>query len=282
MAELPVLAEIPDAAADRVAALPGGHWATAVSTAIDLYRDMEHDRALPDPPGPVLGLEGSPDGKRLLAAPQQYDLEAEAWLPAPPLPRGWHATAAAGDAVALELDRSRTPPADGNEERLDVAGETIWRGTRAERIGALAVHGDWIGAATEHVLVLDREGRELAQLTEQSMAVRRLAFSAGGAHLAAAATDGRVALWSTAGWRLEKLLHHGEDVHGLALDPDHPRLATGGNDGRVVLWGLDGERLGSTEIGSGIADLAFTADGAQLLVARDAPATGVVVLGIPL
>ncbi|NDJ75075.1 MAG: WD40 repeat domain-containing protein [Chloroflexi bacterium] len=72
------------------------------------------------------------------------------------------------------------------------------------------------------------------------------AFSADGAMLITASSDGTVRLWDTeSGAELATLDGHGSSVWSMALSPDGSTLATGGWDNSARLWSL-GDDLGAS------------------------------------
>lgn len=70
-------------------------------------------------------------------------------------------------------------------------------------------------------------------------AILRCACSADGRHVAATASNGVLALWSTESWqRLGTVYAHEGRAAGCAFSPDGRHIATGGGDGAVRLWSV--------------------------------------------
>jgi WD40 repeat protein len=103
-----------------------------------------------------------------------------------------------------------------------------------------------------------------------------VAFSADGATLAAACSDGLIRLWDVASGRLRRTLSgHTDAVGRLAFTPDGRTLASLGHDNVLNLWHLGtGQQLFALDAhGQELRGLAFSGDG-RLLVAGARPPGG--------
>jgi WD40 repeat protein len=111
---------------------------------------------------------------------------------------------------------------------------------------------------------------------EPGLSVGAVAFSADGAILAAACSDGVIRLWDVSSGALRLTLSgHGEAVHRLAFAPDGRTLVTLGHDHVLNLWHLGtGQQFFALDThGQELCGLAFSRDG-QLLVTGARPPGG--------
>ena len=107
-----------------------------------------------------------------------------------------------------------------------------------------------------------------AVLTAHSDKVFAVAFSPDGARLATAGNDGAVIEWNTATNAPIRSLKTGSTTYALAYSPNGQLLASGELDHRVDVWSLASEQpVAAIDTGAGtrVYDLAFSADGSQLL-----------------
>ena len=115
------------------------------------------------------------------------------------------------------------------------------------------------GIGSVHALALSPDGRSIAVGGEDSArvwsaengalrgkmvghegAVRTVAYSSDGRHIASAGDDGTVRVWSAETFALTKTLRgHVGYVNSVAFSPDSRSLVSGGKDGRVLLWGVE-------------------------------------------
>ncbi len=117
------------------------------------------------------------------------------------------------------------------------------------------------GGAADHAA-------EDAVLTAHSDKVFAVAFSPDGARLATAGNDGAVIEWNTATNAPIRSLKTGSTTYALAYSPNGQLLASGELDHRVDVWSLASEQpVAAIDTGAGtrVYDLAFSADGSQLL-----------------
>ncbi len=148
-----------------------------------------------------------------------------------------------------------------------------------DEIGAIAVGPDGrlmasaFGGGPDVILWDAASGDEVSTLLGHTAPVRALAFSLDGRLLASGGDDGMVVVWDvTTGEDLQNLPGHPVGLSALAFNADGTLLASGSIDGTVVIWSLEtGEPLqiiGPPSIDARVGALAFSPDGAQLIVAR--------------
>lgn len=118
-------------------------------------------------------------------------------------------------------------------------------------------------------------GQLLRTLTGQSGEIIQLAVSPDGRWLAAGSTEQGVTLWELATGRMVYTHNLPAPVLSVAFAPDGQRLAAVGYNSQVDLWDAATGRNGvsfqpTTNPNDIFAALAFTPDGRQLLVTRDA------------
>ncbi|MBE9156572.1 WD40 repeat domain-containing protein [Nodosilinea sp. LEGE 06152] len=74
--------------------------------------------------------------------------------------------------------------------------------------------------------------------SDDTSAVRQVAFSADGRTISAARHSGAIEVWDMQGRLLTTLLGHSLPANGVAFGPDSTTLASASNDQRVILWAL--------------------------------------------
>jgi WD40 repeat protein len=126
------------------------------------------------------------------------------------------------------------------------------------------------GVDPSKVLLWDVAGRKVtAELTEQTLGVSSLAFTADGKTLVSGLRD-RVSLWDVRARKLRgTIVSPQKDVTCVAVTPDGRLVATGSRDRTVVLWDAATGKARATLWGHAgvLASLSFSADGRLLLAA---------------
>jgi hypothetical protein len=275
----------------RVAFAPDGSaWACSSMAELRLF---EGDELVANAgvAGEVLGeLCFSADGTRVLAAPLAFDRAARAWEPRPPETLDIAFTLVAGawaaDGRALALYGEYRPPRRGDDDydgppaqlvlRDGDTVQVIWEGAPLEPRSAILVGDEIVAAGGRAIDVRDRATtRPLAVLEAFGVIARTLRLAGG--RLAAGAADGSVAVWDASTWEpLGQWTAHPGEARGLDWHGD--TLATGGEDGAVRLWSPSGELRDEADAGLPVTGLAFSHDGARLLVARAGPSGSVLEL----
>jgi WD40 repeat protein len=162
--------------------------------------------------------------------------------------------------------------ADGRTLAVGGTGHTftvsLWDPSTGERQGGLT---DPCPASTRR-----RSPPAAPPCAEHGLSIGAVAFSADGASLAAACSDGVIRLWDVSSGDLRLTLSgHTEAVRRLAFTPDGRTLASLGEDSVLNLWQLGtGQQLFTLDTqGQELRGLTFSGDG-RLLVAGAAPPGG--------
>jgi WD40 repeat protein len=223
-----------------------------------------------------------PDSEALLTASD--DFTATAWDVAKAEPwetlRG-HGGAVSGVAVSLDGATVYTGSLDGTVIAWDLAGDRrlgrllrLW--DEPLEAAALAVSANGALAAVTQpggrIALLDATSLQPVgePLAVADGVVQQLAFSADASRLAAAASDGTVALVDVASRSVRPIetdLPDGLSV--VAISPDGRTLAVGGESGRIEIWDAQaGTRVGDPiELGTMVDQLSFDPDGGRLATA---------------
>jgi len=134
------------------------------------------------------------------------------------------------------------------------------RGLAFSPDGALLAEGGdavriWNVATLESVITLPVAGETTA-----------LEFSPDGSRLAGGFSNGRLRLWRTSDWMLERSwIGHSGQARAVTFAPNGTQLASTGDDGAVTLWAVPAAEFIRTMIHSGGAStLAFSPEGASL------------------
>jgi WD40 repeat protein/serine/threonine protein kinase len=248
------------------------------------------------PPGQVLTLAFSPDGKTILAGggSHQYDLgETDCWV------RRWDAST--GEplgqtlvhdlrvwAVAYSPDGKSFLVGSGSEDGQK--GQTqLWDAATDEPLGpplpmpfavkavAFSPDGQRFVTATGaldaqvpgRVQIWETASqRPVGQPLEHTARFWAVCFSPDGKTLLTAGDDGAVRFWEVAtGKEVGKPLWHPFGVTALGLTPDGMTVATGSRDGIVRLWDLaTGRLLDAQAFHEGwVTSVAISTDGRMLL-----------------
>ena len=164
------------------------------------------------------------------------------------------------------MDDPRTLPYDGPVKAVSVSPDGVilaagggdhairrWRMPTMEELAPLKGHSDDVftvrasfdghrvasGGRDRTLRVWDAAAGQSRILYGPGETVEGLAFSANGALLAAAYSNGKVGLWNTDTWRLERFLQGPSGpVRGVAISRRGPWLAGAGSDGAVWIWAL--------------------------------------------
>jgi WD40 repeat protein len=118
-------------------------------------------------------------------------------------------------------------------------------------------------------------GRRIRTVTVDTPVGTGVGFSPDGRTLLAKDRQGRLRMWSTDSWKATTLKFTAPtgDVQALAISPDERTVATANKDGEVRLWEFgSGRPIGTPLPGvpNGTVFVAFTSDGAYLIVFTDA------------
>lgn len=190
---------------------------------------------------PVQDAAWSPDGRRMLAGSENGQVLVTKWA-------------------------QTEDPAGGDEQPALLQFPVGVRCLAFAPDGATAA----FGCADGRILLLHLADTGLRELSEpESAAVRAIAFSGAGRHLAAGGQDRHVRLWSLTEAASPLALPHDEMVTDVAFSPDSSLLLTTALDGTANLWRVtDGARVGQPIRSSeGLFAGDFSPDGTRLMTA---------------
>jgi WD40 repeat protein len=181
-------------------------------------------------------------------------------------PDGKTLAAAGADGVVRLYDATppQAPQTRGEKARLTAGGggvETL----------AFAADGRLAAGTYAGDVLVFQGGRETRRTHADDAAVRALAFSPDGKHLAAAAGPGGARLWSADGVEVLRLRAGNRNVRSVAFAPDGKSVAVGTYGNSVHLYDLTGRELAVFEghqrgVGpiEGVFALVFGPDGKTL------------------
>jgi WD40 repeat protein len=191
----------------------------------------------------VVGVAGSPDGKRVVTS--GYDETIRVWEAAP------------------------------GRELLTIAGHTdiVWDVSYSpdgSRLASVSVDGAakiWDAKSGQLLLTLSKGSAPTDGFTG-------LAFSPNGEQIATGGLDGTITLWdSQTGHILKTLIGHTNMVVGLAFSPNSTQLAGASWDGTAKVWDLSEGREITTFEGHQapvlLASIAFSPDGKHVFTGGD-------------
>ncbi len=243
-----------------------------------IERWLEPRSALEQPPGVILDLAFSPDGKRLVAAGRSQRalvwsvdgaariaalhhggvIEAVAWSPDGAL------LAIGGGGAGREVQLWN--PATGVLQAVLPHGRVVVD-------LAFSADGQRLYTASKDLVrawspVTAREEGRFAHPGE----VTALALSTDGGRLLTACSDGQVRLWSThtRAQVMQPLPFQGELTSG-AIRPGSGQLAAAGESGRVVVWSAAGKQVFTIDHEAAVSSVRYSPDGAFLSTASRQP-----------
>jgi len=148
----------------------------------------------------------------------------------------------------------------GVEQHMFPQTDVVSRGLALSSDGSLLAEGG------EDVRIWDVASRTLVTTLPVTGEAASLEFSPDGSYLAGAFSNGRVRIWSTAGWvPQQNWVAHTGQAQSVAFRPNAAQLASTGDDGDVTLWEVpSGAFMRNMLHGSSAATVAFSPDGSVL------------------
>ncbi|MFO0810846.1 MAG: WD40 repeat domain-containing protein [Gemmataceae bacterium] len=112
-------------------------------------------------------------------------------------------------------------------------------------------------------------GREREPARPHPQEINAIAWSPDGTWLATACEDGIVRIWPAEGRQPIEFVGHDKKVKAIAVSPDGRTVASGGYDGTVRVWDVAERSCTVIERKSPINVVAFSPDGASLIVGNE-------------
>ena len=143
----------------------------------------------------------------------------------------------------------------------------VWTG-HVGAVHGVAVSPDqkFIAAADSsgHVRLFDRE-TEAEVKSFQHPAVRSVAFSHSGEHIASGGQDSHARVWNVASGAAVHAMNHTNHVASVSFSPDGTRVASGGADGHVRTWNTEtGASVRAFAAGAAVTSVAWSHDGSKV------------------
>jgi WD40 repeat protein len=146
--------------------------------------------------------------------------------------------------------------------------------TREPRLYTFSPDGHWLmlaqiaaSGSPDPIVVRLSEHKFVATLSGHQGSVMGMAFSQDSSKVVTACQDGKVRIWSVAGWKLlETLAGHKGPVHWAEFSPDGQWVASAGEDHTVRIWSVESGKLVQTlrESSSPVLTVGFSPNGTYL------------------
>lgn len=286
-------------------------WACAWASGVRFFAGDHELRAISQQHNAAGAIGFSPDGATLRLGMHDVDVATGALKPQPDVPNlaAWATAGGLPSPPTLAMAAARKSddgslivvgatgatrdrrtglqqPATGDPDWLIALDGTtrkptqaLWHGRGA--VIAIAISDHHVAAAGHGpVRVFARDALTKAiELGGDLPTASSVAWAPDGAMLSAIG-ERTVAVWRTGQWDAPAASWQvGGDYQGAsAFHPSHPLLAVGSRDGHVRIYGVADAQLAQhavladLDVGGPVSGLAFSPDGATLLVAAEAPA----------
>jgi len=151
--------------------------------------------------------------------------------------------------------------------------------TRTPNLFTYSPDGHWLllaqiaaSGSPDPVVVRLSEHKFVASLAGHGGTVMSMAFSRDSSKVVTACEDGKVRIWSVAGWKLiETLSGHEGPVHWAEFSPDGQWVASAGEDDTVRIWSVSTGRLVQTlhESKAPVLTVGFSPNGSYLAASTE-------------